>query len=76
MTFEVEQIFVHPLNIGLNNDIALLRLNSSIQFCREVAPVCLPEVDVPPGKICVATGWGITRGGYDGRGITPYFVIV
>ena len=75
--FEVEQYFIHPLYGGSPvNDIALIRLKSSISFCREVAPVCLPEVDVPPGKICVATGWGITRGGYDGKGITPYVVIV
>ena len=76
MAFEVEHFYVHPLYSAHDNDIALLRLKSSIQFCREVAPVCLPEVDVSPGKICVATGWGRTRGGYDGKGITPYCVIM
>ena len=68
MAFEVERYFIHPLyQIGswVNNDIALIRLKSSIPFCREVAPVCLPEVDVSPGKICVTTGWGSTVGGYD-----------
>ena len=77
--FELEQYFIHPLyDIGgwNNNDLALIRLKGSIPFCLEVAPVCLPDADVPPGKLCVATGWGYTRGGYDGRGITLYFVIV
>ena len=79
MAFEVENCFIHPLyktGDWLNNDIALIRLKSSIPFCREVAPVCLPKVDVSPGKICVATGWGNTRGGYDGGGTAPHFVIV
>ena len=79
MTFEVEHFFVHPLyRVGkyLNNDIALIRLKRSIPFCREVAPVCLPEANVSPGTICVSTGWGDTRGEYDIRGKRSYFVIL
>ena len=79
MAFEVEHFFVHPLyRVGLvmKNDIALIRLKSSIPFCREVAPVCLPKANVSPGTICVTTGWGDTRGECDVRGITSYFVII
>ena len=67
MTFEVEQLCVHPLYSarGFNNDIALIKLKGSIEYCREVAPVCLPETDVSPGTICVTTGWGATKGEHE-----------
>ena len=67
MVFEVEHTFTHPLYQGANgpdNDIALVRLKSSIEYCREVAPVCLPDAEVSPGKICMTTGWGDANGGH------------
>ena len=67
MVFEVEHTFTHPLYEsanGHNNDIALVRLKGSIEYCREVAPVCLPDEEVPPGKICMTTGWGDAKGGH------------
>ena len=67
MVFEVEHTFTHPLyqgGNGHNNDIALVRLKGSIEYCREVAPVCLPDAEVSPGKICMTTGWGDAKGGH------------
>ena len=67
MTFEVDQLCVHPLYLArrFNNDIALIKLKGSIEYCREVVPVCLPEKDVSPGTICVTTGWGDTKGEHE-----------
>ena len=67
MVFEVEHTFTHPLfegATGHNNDIALVRLKGSIEYCHEVAPVCLPDAEVPPGRICMTTGWGDAKGGH------------
>ena len=65
--FEVEHTYTHPLYQGvngLNNDIALVRLKGSIEYCREVAPVCLPVADVPPGTVCMTTGRSANKGVY------------
>ncbi|KAI0236768.1 hypothetical protein LSAT2_012696 [Lamellibrachia satsuma] len=61
----IDRIFKHPnYNVGKRhtNDIALIRLKGSLEYRREVAPVCLPETEILPGTVCVATGWGRTRG--------------
>jgi len=63
----IDRIFIHPYyDVGKShtNDIALIRLKGSIEYRREVAPLCLPKTEVLPGTQCVATGWGQTRGGY------------
>jgi len=49
-------------NFGVNNDIAVLELSSSIVFSDTVSPVCLPakNAETLPGRTCVVTGWGST----------------
>ena len=70
MVLEVERFFRHPLLVSTqyNNDIALIRLKVSLEYCREVAPVCLPDTDISPGTVCVTTGWGLTQGGCNRKG--------
>ncbi|KAI0218623.1 Chymotrypsinogen B, partial [Lamellibrachia satsuma] len=66
-TLAIDRILRHPLyskGTFRNNDIALVKLKSSLEYCREVAPVCLPVTDISPGTVCVTTGWGRTRGRY------------
>jgi len=43
-------------------DLALLRLNATQDFDCNVRPVCLPTDDVVVNTLCIATGWGSTRG--------------
>ena len=49
---------------ALANDIALLEVNTSVQFTSYIAPVCLPQQNetVPNGKVCSISGWGQTNG--------------
>ena len=60
----VAEVIVHELyNEETNeNDIALLRLNETQSFDCNVRPVCLPVDDVAVNMLCIATGWGSTRG--------------
>ncbi|KAI0218613.1 Ovochymase-2 [Lamellibrachia satsuma] len=69
MVLEVERFFRHPrfVSTQYNNDIALIRLKVSLEYRREVAPVCLPDADISPGTVCVTTGWGLTKGTGDGN---------
>ncbi len=46
----------------LDNDIALIELNETIEYNEEIAPVCLPTDQPSVGAICTTTGWGETRG--------------
>ncbi|KAI8521417.1 Suppressor of tumorigenicity 14 protein [Branchiostoma belcheri] len=46
----------------IDNDIALMKLSSSITFDDYASPVCLPTVDVTGGTMCYTTGWGSTGG--------------
>ncbi|KAI0218620.1 Chymotrypsin A [Lamellibrachia satsuma] len=69
-TLTVDRIVRHPLyskGTFRNNDIALVKLKGSLEFRREVAPVCLPVTEISPGTVCVATGWGRTRGTGDNK---------
>jgi len=43
-------------------DLALLRLNETFTFDCNVRPVCMPDDDVVVNMLCIATGWGSTRG--------------
>jgi len=43
-------------------DIAILQLQGRLTFNNFVAPVCLGQVNEADGALCVATGWGETRG--------------
>lgn len=48
-TYSVSNMIIHPefQYMSRLNDIALLRLNTVVQFQRRVAPICLPT----PGRI-------------------------
>uniref|UniRef100_A0A3Q4GF13 Serine protease 27-like n=1 Tax=Neolamprologus brichardi TaxID=32507 RepID=A0A3Q4GF13_NEOBR len=58
----VSQIIRHPQynSVSQNNDIALLRLSSTVQFTDYIRPVCLAEVgsDFPAETTTWVTGWG------------------
>ncbi|XP_061689330.1 serine protease 33-like [Syngnathoides biaculeatus] len=57
----VELIRHEDYNTATNdNDIALLRLSSPVEFTTFIRPVCLasPDSDVPPGSESWVTGWG------------------
>jgi len=42
--YTVSRFYVHPFynNVSLENDIAIVMVNSVISFSEEVGPVCLP----------------------------------
>ncbi|KAM7412181.1 hypothetical protein PAMA_021911 [Pampus argenteus] len=44
----------------IRNDIALIKLSSSVPYTDTITPACLPERDVvlPHGAPCYVTGWG------------------
>ncbi|CAH0403060.1 unnamed protein product [Chilo suppressalis] len=59
----IEQFIIHPLYSSLNYDydIALLRLNKSLEFSHRVGPVCLPfkfKNTTMPGSNLTILGWG------------------
>ncbi|RVE41563.1 hypothetical protein evm_013788 [Chilo suppressalis] len=59
----IEQFIIHPLYSSLNYDydIALLRLNKSLEFSHRVGPVCLPfkfKNTTMPGPNLTILGWG------------------
>lgn len=64
----VRQILIHPdykpsnSSHPGNNDIALVRLSSSINYGRYANQICLPDsfIFFKPGKRCIVTGWGHT----------------
>lgn len=63
----VAQIILHPhyINSDMQNDLALLRLESPLNFNRWVRSICLPDDRPPwgplPGTMCTAIGWGSTK---------------
>ncbi|XP_057631214.1 brain-specific serine protease 4 isoform X1 [Chionomys nivalis] len=50
---------------GTRADIALVRLEHSIQFSERILPICLPDssVQLPPNTDCWIAGWGSIRDG-------------
>ncbi len=69
-TYDVAEIISHPNYNGntMNNDIALIRLSSPIQFSNAVQPIlliCDQQVDLgaeDPGAMSWITGWGEDEG--------------
>ena len=60
---QVEEIFQHPDydNSTYANDIAVLKLESCVEFEKELAPICMPTDDPENkfvGNIATVTGWG------------------
>ncbi|KAL7977305.1 hypothetical protein Chor_009254, partial [Crotalus horridus] len=58
----VKQIIIHSNYIGLSkgNDIALMELESSVNFTQRIQPACLPGLSIvfPPRLGCWVAGWG------------------
>jgi len=42
-------------------DIALIQLESTIEYNKETKPICVDASVVPPDTMCVVTGWGYTN---------------
>ena len=64
---DVEEVIIHPQYVDwrLNNDFAILRLSSPVNFTTEVAPACLPA-DVNAtyvNAVATVTGWGTLESG-------------
>jgi len=61
-TYQVVDMWKHPsynINRKLNNDIAVMKVATDIDFNKYVQPVCLPDTDVPLGhKQCYISGFG------------------
>jgi len=59
----IAEIIIHEhFNLDtFDNDIALLKLTSPIQWGPGVSPVCLPSPDYEfqGGYQCIITGWGV-----------------
>lgn len=50
---------------GLPHDIALLEVQTPMQFNQYVQPACLPgeeDLDLVGNNDCWITGWGLTQG--------------
>ncbi|KAL4241093.1 Neurotrypsin [Mactra antiquata] len=68
--FDVEAVFIHPryVNLGFDNDIALLKLKPvrghGIVFNDYVQPACLPNIttEYVPRRECLISGWGEMEG--------------
>ncbi|CAI9602937.1 unnamed protein product [Staurois parvus] len=60
-------VYIHPIyhGAGTSGDIALLKLQYSIQYTDYIMPICIPEetVHFPSGMYCFVTGWGSIRQG-------------
>ncbi|XP_067118273.1 elastase-1-like [Centruroides vittatus] len=59
-----EDTFIITGKYDINNDIALLKLNSPVKFNDHIRPVCLPQRNLifTNKNKCFVTGWGETRG--------------
>jgi len=57
----IERLFRHPkynTSSIRNYDMAILKLDRTLQYNDHVSPVCLPETDFASGTKCFVTGWG------------------
>ncbi|XP_034934878.1 uncharacterized protein [Chelonus insularis] len=66
---EIQAIVTHPqyYSGGLYNDIAVLILQTPVNYAVNVVPICLPEKTTMfnAGTRCLASGWG--KDGFDGK---------
>jgi len=61
-TIRSSKIYMHPrFEKEEDNDIALIRLSSSMKLNDCVGTARLPTTDVSPGTDCWTTGWGLLR---------------
>jgi len=66
--YSVSQIHIHPgyNNMTWQNDVAIIKLNNSLNFSDQVSSICLPSPNSHAsvyGKEVVVTGWGFTESG-------------
>ena len=64
----VMEVVNHPMynNTTDDNDLAILKLTSSLTFNENVLPACLPDPSYTPedrGEFAVVSGWGYTSEG-------------
>lgn len=62
-TKRVKQITMHPAYqpTTLESDVALLHLESNLNFDRHIGPICIDENELLPAgsnEECVTSGWG------------------
>ena len=74
----VNETIIHPMYDPRNhdNDVAILKLKSSLTFNEDVQPACLPPPSFMPEntrELAVTSGWGHTS---DGNGLAFYALIV
>ncbi|MDC0721140.1 serine protease [Nannocystis bainbridge] len=60
----VQSIKIHPdyLDDSNSNDLALIRLANPLGFSDSIAPICLPDGDVPTDESAEALFWGEKQG--------------
>uniref|UniRef100_A0A8C4Y8F4 Peptidase S1 domain-containing protein n=1 Tax=Gopherus evgoodei TaxID=1825980 RepID=A0A8C4Y8F4_9SAUR len=67
VSFPIKEIYRHPsyTDIGSSGDIALVELETPVNFNSVIHPICLPasSVEFPAGMECWVTGWGDTHYG-------------
>jgi len=66
MARDVAEIIIHPLykSLSLDNDLALIKLESPIEFTKYILPICLPTKNLEiTGQTGFVTGWGHTSEG-------------
>ena len=64
----VREVVNHPMynSMKMDNDVAILKLTSSLTFNENVQPACLPDPSFTPedsGEFAVVSGWGTTSEG-------------
>lgn len=59
----VKAIYQHPKHNGIDYDLALLELETSLTFSTTVQKVDLPEANevVPTGSLALVAGWGYDK---------------
>ncbi|KAF7379672.1 hypothetical protein HZH68_016620 [Vespula germanica] len=67
----IKAIIPHPLyySAGLFHDIAILILNSTVNYATNIIPICLPQQGMifSSGTRCFGTGWGSSAFGSSGE---------
>ena len=77
----VKETIIHPMYNEMiphkyDNDVAILKLKSSLTFNENVQPACLPQPSFMPEntqELAVTSGWGYTS---QGNGLAFYALIV
>ena len=64
----IREVVNHPMynSMKMDNDVAILKLTSSLTFNENVQPACLPDPSFTPedtGEFAVVSGWGTTSEG-------------